>query len=72
MDRAEQIKQAQESAYGNDACRAADHFKTGAQWADNNPSDETILRIVALYKQWYTTESSGSIEEYVKQHWEDR
>ena len=47
-------------------------FAWGARWADDNPSDETILRIVALYKQWYTTESSGSIEEYVKQHWEDK
>lgn len=47
-------------------------FMDGATWADRHPADETILRIVALYKQWYTTESSGSIEEYVKQHWEDK
>lgn len=68
MDRAEQIKQAQESAYGNDACRAAEHFKAGAQWADNNPADETIKRIVTLYKEWYTTESSTGMVDYIKQH----
>lgn len=68
MDRAEQIKQAQESAYGNDACRAAGHFKAGAQWADNNPADETIKRIVTLYKLWYTTESTMSMVDYIKQH----
>ena len=50
----------------------ASAYKTGVEWADNNPSPETIRRVVALYKQWYTTESSGSIEEYVKQHWEDK
>lgn len=68
MDRAEQIKQAQESAYGNDICRAADHFKAGAQWADNNPADETIKRIVTLYKLWYTTESTMGMVDYIKQH----
>lgn len=68
MDRAEQIKQAQESAYGNDVCRAAEHFKAGAQWADNNPADETIKRIVTLYKLWYTTESTMGMVDYIKQH----
>ncbi len=69
MDRAEQIKRVARKQHSVSQEVA---FEWGARWADDNPSDETILRIVALYKQWYTTESSGSIEEYVKQHWEDK
>ena len=47
-------------------------FKEGAEWADAHPADETIHRIVRLYKRWYTTESQTSIVDYVKKHWEDK
>lgn len=47
-------------------------FIDGAVWADEHPADKTIKRIVALYKEWYTTESNMGIVEYVKQHWEDK
>ena len=69
MDRAEQIKRVARKQHSVSQEVA---FEWGARWADDNPSDETILRIVALYKESSTTESSGSIEEYVKQHWEDK
>lgn len=69
MDREEQIKSV---ACKQHSVSQEVAFTRGTEWSDRNPSNATILRIVALYKQWYTTESSGSIEEYVKQHWEDK
>lgn len=76
MNRHDQIKQAAEASvkecpYINTALVCYDHFVKGAEWADAHPSPETINRIVQLYKEWYTTESSMSIVEYVKQHWND-
>lgn len=40
----------------------------GATWADAHPADETIQRIVMLYKEWYTTESTTSMVDYIKNH----
>ena len=40
----------------------------GATWADAHPADETIQRIVMLYKEWYTTESTMSMVDYIKNH----
>lgn len=57
--------------YGSE-CRALHHFTKGAMWTDDHPADETIHRIVRLYKRWYTTESQTSIVDYVKKHWEDK
>ena len=71
MTRGEQIKQVQLSVYGNCTCRAAEHFGAGAQWADNNPADETIQRIVMLYKEWYTTESTACMVDFIKIHLEE-
>lgn len=71
MTRGKQIFEAASNRYDG-LLADIDSFSAGAEWADNNPSDETIKRIVKLYKEWYTTESSMSIVEYVKQHWEDK
>lgn len=68
MTREEQIRQAEDAAYGNNTCRAAAHFEAGARWADANPSPETIQRIVTFYKLWYTTESTTGMVDYIKQH----
>lgn len=68
--RQEQIKQAVIERYGCE-CRASDHFTEGAAWADNNPSEATVLRIVRLYKLWYTTESGMGIVDFIKEHWSD-
>jgi hypothetical protein len=68
MTREDEIKRAKESVYGDGTCRAAHHFETGVRWADAHPADETIQRIVMLYKQWYTTESTMSMVDYIKQH----
>lgn len=46
-------------------------FELAVEWADENPSEATVLRIVRLYKQWYTTESGMSIVDYIKEHWND-
>lgn len=35
------------------------------------PSEDTVRHIVQLYKYWYTTETSSSITNYIKEHWDD-
>lgn len=66
MDRAEQIKQ--QAKLLCNTVSPEEYFIKGAQWADNNPADETIKRIVTLYKLWYTTESTMSMVDYIKNH----
>lgn len=66
MDRAEQIKQ--QAKLLCNTVSPEEYFIKGGQWADNNPADETIQRIVTLYKEWYTTESMTSMVEYIKNH----
>ena len=46
-----------------------DFFLEGAQWSDNNPSEETIGRIVALYKKWYSEQLDISLTDYIRQQW---
>ena len=49
-------------------------FIDGAKWADSNPGEETIKRIITIYKRWYSEQSDTSMVEYIKRNWnnEDR
>ena len=67
MSRQQHIEAGALAEYGSE-CRAMYHFTKGAEWADAHPADETIKRIVTLYKEWYTTESMTSMVEYIKNH----
>lgn len=65
MTRLEQIREVAKSLH---SFRMRQGFINGAMWADAHPADETIQRIVTLYKEWYTTESSTGMVDYIKQH----
>lgn len=76
MKREDEIMQAAEKElkdcpYINTTLIGVDLYLKGAQWADAHPAEETIHRIVRLYKRWYTTESQTSIIDFVKSHWND-
>ena len=61
------IKAAQKDNIVYDA-RDRAMFLEGAQWADRNPADETIQRIVTLYREWFTSDSPTGMVDYIKQH----
>lgn len=66
MKREDQIIEAAKP-YADDPTRYLG-FMDGATWADAHPADETIQRIVMLYKEWYTTESTTGMVDYIKNH----
>ena len=44
-------------------------FIDGAQWADSNPSVETIKKIITIYKRWYSEQLDCSAEEFICDNW---
>lgn len=45
-----------------------------AEWADANPSDETIEKILTLYEKWLYLDYEHSTDDhmgYIKRHWND-
>ena len=44
-------------------------FIDGANWADYNPGEETIKRIITIYKRWYSEQSDTSMIDYIKSNW---
>lgn len=43
----------------------ANAFIRGAQWADSNPSDDTIMQIVEAYKLWVQEFYTMPLTEFV-------
>lgn len=43
----------------------ADAFIRGAQWADSNPSEDTIMQIVEAYKLWVSEFYTMPLTEFV-------
>ena len=44
-------------------------FECGVEWADQNPSTETINRIIELYKHWYSSQCDIAVTDYIKQNY---
>ncbi len=47
-----------------------DVFAEGAEWADNNPAESTIKRVIELYKMWYSEQLDVNYVEYIKENWQ--
>lgn len=45
MKREEQIRLGASAKYGNINCRAAEHFMSGAEWADKNPDADLAWKL---------------------------
>ncbi len=66
-ERNKDIAQAAHDAYPHETWI----FIDGAHWADQNPSTETINRIIMIYKRWYSEQSDTSMVDYIKRNWDD-
>ena len=47
-------------------------FIDGAMWSDQNPSVDTINKIISIYKKWYSEQSDLSIIDYIQKHYKDK
>lgn len=46
-------------------------FIDGAMWADQNPSAETINKIISIYKKWYSEQSDSSMIDYIQKYYKN-
>lgn len=58
-------KQIADKASHERSVSQANAFTRGAQWADSNPSEDTIMQIVEAYKLWVQEFYSMPLTEFV-------
>lgn len=58
-------KQIDEMLNNECSVEIANAFIRGAQWADNNPSEDTIMQIVEAYKLWVQEFYTMPLTEFV-------
>ena len=58
-------KQIEERAQHERSVSQANAYVRGAQWADSNPSEDTIMQIVEAYKLWVQDFCTMPLTEFV-------
>ena len=58
-------KQIEERANHERSVSQANAYVRGAEWADSNPSDDTIMEIVEAYKLWVSEFYTMPLTEFV-------